>query len=187
MKVPLKHIPKINEIINSNVDRVDKECEILALLMNKPLRKIQSFKFWKLNYYRAQIQFLFEKDKVYRLNKYLFIKGIIYKRINEVEYFTTNRLLSIKTYVRGGIEQNITKLAALCYKPLFSDGLDADGNEIDLTYKVQTRMENHFAELDYRKVAGSIFFFCEVSQNLKPVITLHLNNLEKITEELTMD
>jgi hypothetical protein len=38
MKVPLKHIPKINEIINSNIDRVDKECEILALLMNKPLR-----------------------------------------------------------------------------------------------------------------------------------------------------
>ena len=90
MKVPLKHIPKINEIINSNIDRVEKECEILALLMNKPLRKIQSYKFWKLNYHRSQIQFLFEKDKVYRLNKYLFIKGRIYKRVNEVEYSTLN-------------------------------------------------------------------------------------------------
>jgi hypothetical protein len=75
----------------------------------------------------------------------------------------------------------------LCYKPLFSEGLDSDGNEIDLTYKVQTRMENHFDELDYRSVAGAIFFFCEVSRNLKPVITLHLNNLENIAEELTTD
>ncbi len=183
MKVPLKHIPKINEIINSNIDRVEKECEILALLMNKPLRQIQSYKFWKLNYYRSQIQFLFEKDKVYRLNKYLFIKGRIYKRINEVDRFTVNRLVSLKTYAKEGIEQNITKLAALCYKPLFSSGLDNDGNEIELSYSVNKRMEKAFNEVDSKQVLGAIFFFCAVSQNLKPVIELALRNLEEMTEE----
>lgn len=187
MKVQLKKIPAINKIINSNETQLDKECLILAEVLNKPLKEIQRWKFYKLNYYRSQIQFLFQKNRTYRVRKYLFVNFRIYKRVNEVEHFTTDRLLSIKTYVRNGIDNNIVQLAALCYKPLFSEGLDYEGNEKDMSYKVISKMEKDFANIDYRRVAGAVFFFCEVSQILNPLITYHINEATKEMEILNKE
>ena len=161
MKIKVKHIPEITKIINSQSTRIEKDCKILALVKGIELKEVESWKFFKLNYYRNQIKFLYAKDNVYRLNKYIIYKWRVYRLINDVEYFTTNRALSIKAYLQD-MEGNFNKLCALVYKPLFSEGIDSEGNESDLSYTVTNRMEKDFSEMSYTKVAGAVFFLSKV-------------------------
>ena len=76
------------------------------------------------------------------------------------------------------MEGNFSKLCALVYKPLFSDGIDSDGNESDLSYTVTSRMENDFSEMSYTKVAGAVFFLSKVSQTLSEASNWIIKDLE---------
>ena len=180
MKIKVKHIPEITKIINSESTRIEKDCKILALVKGIELKEVESWKFFKLNYYRNQIKFLYAKDNVYRLNKYIIYKWRVYRLINDVEYFTTNRALSIKAYLKD-MEGNFSKLCALVYKPLFSEGIDSDGNESDLSYTVTSRMEKDFSEMSYTKVAGAVFFLSKVSQTLSEASNWIIKDLEMTT------
>lgn len=177
MKVKVKHIPEINKIINNELlKRWEKDAKIIALVKGISVDEVNSWRFYKLNYYRNQIKFLYAKDNAYRVNKYV-IKGFrVYRMVNDIEYFTANRALSIKAYINN-METNFSKLCALVYKPLFAQGLDDEGNEKDLNYSVTNRMEKDFAEMDYKKIAGAVFFYSNVSRSLNEVSTLIINEL----------
>lgn len=176
MKIKVKHIPEITKIINSESTRIEKDCKIIALVKGIELKEVESWKFFKLNYYRNQIKFLYAKDNVYRLNKYIIYKWRVYRLINDVDYFTARRLLSIKAYLKD-MEGNFNKLCAVVYKPLFSKGIDNDGNESDLGFGKINRMEKDFNEMSYTKVAGAVFFFFKVSQSLSEASNWIMNDL----------
>ena len=176
MKVKVKHIKPISQIINSEKERWEKDVEIIALLQNVSKEKVLNYPFYKLNHYRNKIKFLYSKENNFKVRKYLFKNFRIYKLVNDVETFTTSRMLSIKTYSKD-IEGNINKLCALLYKPLFSDGIDSEGNEKDLSYTVTSRMEKDFSKMSYTNVAGAVFFFLNVYQSLSEVSEIYLKEL----------
>ena len=62
----------------------------MTLVNGVELKEVESWKFFKLNYYRNQIKFLYAKDNVYRLNKYIIYKCTVYpESADEVIYPTS--------------------------------------------------------------------------------------------------
>ena len=62
MKVKVKHIKQISQIINSEKERWEKDVEIIALLQNVSKEKVLNYPFYKLNHYRNKIKFLYSKE-----------------------------------------------------------------------------------------------------------------------------
>jgi hypothetical protein len=187
--ITTKQFIEIKKIIsNDYLNKLDKDCRIIALLKNKTLTEVNEWKFWKLNWYRRQIQFLYSNDlPKFHLRRWLFINGTIYKALTKPTQYSVNRYLSMKACVEyGGIDKNLNKIVSLFYKPLFkSDKLDERGNYVDLDTNQSLKIERDFEKVKVSKVLGMVFFYSDVSSDLKIITDTYLKETEEAMEEMT--
>lgn len=181
--LPIKRIIEDDELT-----RLDKDFAILSLLTGMSVDKLESLKFKTANFLRGEVNFLFEPvhTQPFRLRSYIIVKGRIYKFLSDASKFSANRYLSIKAALdekNGGFEANLNRIAALCYKPLFSAGaIDEQGNYKDLHVKDRWEMYKDFSDVKVSKVIGGVFFYLNVSRSLNDWIQIYLSDLN---QELT--
>ena len=180
-KIKVKQLFDLRNIVDGSEDRLTKDIKILSYLTKKPESYFESIDFKHLEYHRNTIAFLYDTQPQFRIHKYIFVNGRIYKLLTDVRKFSANRFLGIKAHVKGGIEANFNKLVALSYKPLFgAEKLDKEGNYIDLDPNEIERLEKAFNNVKLSKVAGGVFFYLNVSKALNGSMQIYLSSL--ITE-----
>lgn len=185
--IKLEQLAGVHKILKSKDDHVDKCIRLLSYLTNKSRRYYESLPLWKLQHHFKQISFLFQPNPKLPVKKVIWLNGYPYKALLDVSKFSSSRYLSLKHYVSNGqTEQNLHKIIALMYKPLFkSDKLDEEGN-----YKDDSMNEiNRRAELIKSKscydVYGAVFFYSKVSTILSARMQTYLEQaMEKINHHM---
>ena len=185
--IKVKQLKTIHEILTMDLPRYDKDVQILSYLTGKTTDEIDNWKFYKSNFYRDKIAFLYGETDGFRVKKYIFVKGRFYKLLTDIEYFSASRLLSLKAHLQnGGADVNLAKLASQCYKPVGYHGdIYEHGNYTECRADVIKQMEVAFEDARISQIAGGVFFYSVISKRLNDLMLVRMMEAEGAMMEIS--
>ena len=108
-----------------------------------------------------------------KLKRIIKVDGIEYGFHPNLEEITLGEYADIETYLKNGLEDNLTKLIAVLYRPI----TEKDGKEYSIeAYGISdSRMRaKKFAKMKARDVNSSLVFFWNLGKELSIILPLYL-------------
>lgn len=154
----VRQFQSIQNILKSKKDSLDKEIEVVSLmtginedeLLKLPLNKIKDL-FSKYSSSSVKVST--------SINKYLFIKGRLYKGVTKIEDLAAGQYIDLKNFAKNDFNTNIHNMLAIIYKPVFGKYIHSEVAEAMKSAKIE-------------KVYGLLFFYSNVLKRLSPTITI---------------
>ena len=114
-----------------------------------------------------------------KLKKIIKLDGVEYGFHPNLEEITLGEYADIETYLKNGLEDNLTKLIAVLYRPI----TERDGKDYSIeAYGISdTRMRaKKFEKMKARDVNSSLVFFWTLGKELSIILPLYLMEQSKM-------
>lgn len=148
-----------------NLDLIDREILILSRITGKTEQYYSELPMNELVKQFAKVPVLsIDNLKDVRLNKYIFIKGWLYKAVINPGEINVALYRDLKTYIDKGIDKNLHKILACIYRPVL----------LPYTTKCHERTAKLMLNQKIGHVSGAVFFYSDILKRLNPLIQTYL-------------
>lgn len=174
----IKQYQAINQIVKSDLDELDKEVAIAALITGKTEDEILNLPIPEVKKIFSQTR-LRETEMSLKPKKYVFINGTLYVGLTDLDKLTTGNYVDLKNFGSKDFVSNLHNLLAILYKPLFSGEIDG---------KKHSKIASDMLDAKLGQVAGLVFFYSNVLESLNPTIQMSLaiaaQDIQEVMEEM---
>lgn len=173
-QLTVRQLIECGKIISKGLKDYDENIHLAAYLTSKSVEEIECLPYdqlFKLTNKVSKIKLSTPNPRVKRL---IWIKGIPYKPITDINKFSAKRYLHLVT------QTDLHKRASICFTPIWK-GRDIKGNYQDpKTDYAWDDLAESILDCKVKDVYGAVFFYARIWKRLQPVIQtcLELNQLK---------
>ena len=159
--------------------------ETLSVLTDIPKKLIKELSINDVAAIMKRISYLQEKADT-SLKRIIKINNIEYGFHPNLEEITLGEYADIETYLKNGLEDNLTKLMSVLYRPITER--DGDNYSIEAYGLSNARMRaEKFKKMKAADVNSSLVFFWTLGNELSTILPLYLmERMEEVKQSLQM-
>lgn len=174
-QLTLNQFVKLKQIEDTELTSFEKGEQILSLVSGLTIEQINDLKLWKLDYYFKRIALLRASQPNTKVNKWLFIKGKLYRLVKSEKHLNTNQFTAADTFAIDAVA-NFNKLAAIIYTH--------KGKFTDESFE---ELSNYFANCKVGKIYGAVFFYSNRFKHSKVISDFYFQQSMKVIKERLME
>ena len=177
--ITVKQYQTLNEIFDSQDELIDKQINAIAYLTNKSTSEVEAMDLSMFKYYSGQLSFVKAPEINTKVNKYVWVKGKLFKGCLDLENLSTGQYIDLKELGKDGNHvKNLHKLLACIYSPMFFKYDHKKCSEIMLNAKMGD-------------VYGLLFFYTNELERLNSYIRMcseeALQTIQNHLKEVSMN
>lgn len=144
---------------------IDSWVTVLSILSGKPIKYIEGLPIRDLKDYIKKLSFLLEPKMNEKVNKFVSIKGRVFKAVYDASQMQTNQVADLKGFMTGEgsindvVVENAHNLLACLYIPLTLKGF----RYVPSKHK---EVASYFRKVKMGDVYGTLFFYSKVYEEL---------------------